>query len=323
MTDINNPRKYSREWYNTSFSLDDTRYYGLFLKGKDHRVQIDPKRFKNFSKITNDMKKVMDKRNGKFFHPGRPSIHDYNINFMLSHFYSIKNEWEKTNLPIIHQAVGKFEPLKKTTLNPSESDLFQSGIIDYEEAQERSLLQTVTLNRLAAYQQKLLFNTLYAQNFHQLASQIDALLLKTLTRNGYEGDSFKRNVLYAFKGNKEKNVKELDGFMEYDQMYAIWNFIKHNSLSTYKTLKKKYPDVVIDDDYSQGELGCHFIHFSENLINTVLDGNQRFIINYCQLVFDEDPEEAKWNSDQYFKQEVGFHINEYIDPLGLSNPFPF
>jgi hypothetical protein len=66
-----------------------------------------------------------------------------------------------------------------------------------------------------------LYCSLYAQYFHQMVSQIEVLTLKVLTLNGYEGDKFNRNILYAFKGNKQESVRALDGFREYDKMYAI------------------------------------------------------------------------------------------------------
>jgi hypothetical protein len=83
-----------------------------------------------------------------------------------------------------------------------------------------------------------------------MVSQIEALTLKVLTLNGYEGDKFNRNILYAFKGNKQESVRALDGFREYDKMYAILNFLKHNSLSTFNVLKENFNDVLKEDDYT-------------------------------------------------------------------------
>ena len=48
-------------------------------------------------------------------------------------------------------------------------------------------------------------------------------------------------------------------------------------------------------------------------------GVKRFLIEYCQIVFDEDEEEAEWNYDDFFHSYVSDAINYYYNPLGLPD----
>jgi hypothetical protein len=154
-----------------------------------------------------------------------------------------------------------------------------------------------------------------------MASQIEALFLKTLTLNGYEGDKFNRNVMYSFKGNNQGSVRTLNGFVELDKMYLIWNFLKHNSISTFEALKNNFPDVLKESKYSQGDLGCNFVNFDDMLFETILKGISSFIAEYCRLVFKENSEEASWNSEEFFLNIVRAEIRGITDPLGIDSLF--
>jgi hypothetical protein len=299
-----------------SFDLSDTRYYGLFLKGegKNRYILIDPKRYEKSFSLTEEMKAVINKRLGPFFRPAKKLHLDYNINYMSKALSDIRERWEHTYKPIINRALS--EICGKTYL-PYDDDLAVSGILEPDEAAINANMKTLISYQKAGYERNTLYYSLYAQFFHQMASQIEALFIKILTKNGYEGDRFNRNVLYAFKGNNQESVRSLAGFMEYDQMYVLWNFIKHNSLSTYNALKEIFPQALWEGEYSQGEIACFYIKFDDSLIDTILAGVERFAKEYCRLVFSEDEHEAHWNSEEYFLSLVNGAIETGENPLGL------
>jgi hypothetical protein len=314
-------RKYSKGWYE-AFGMEDTRYYGLFIKGREEKghILIDPKRFEKIFSATDGMpdcvKKVMDRRNGPLFYPAKKERMDYNVNFVLEKLFVIKREWDTEQKPIINrflsEIIGKDYHLY-------DDDLFQCGIVDANEAAYRAQMTTVLAREFAAFKKNRLHSSLYAQYFHQMASHIDAILLQLLTRNGYEGDKFNRNVLYAFKGKNLENVKSLDGFKEYDRMYAVWNFIKHNSISTFNAVKDNFPEILMRNEYNQGEPACYFIDFSDELVDSILAGVERFFKEYCRMVFDEDAQEAAWNFEKFFLEIVREEINSIQNPLGLGD----
>lgn len=113
-------------------------------------------------------------------------------------------------------------------------------------------------------------------------------------------------------------VRQLLHFSSHDKLYCIWNFVKHNSISTYKTLKERFPDVVIDQEFKQGDNALYYVNFSEELILDLISGLTEFFKEYCQLMFGENYEQAQWNYNDYFLDIVRDNIELITNPLGLQ-----
>jgi hypothetical protein len=329
---INNYPRYSNEWYN-SLGLEDTRYYGVFTKGKgkNRHILVDPERYQKEFKISEEMKKIMDARknimgNGKpmFFKPARKFIDDYDVNIVMREFCRIKREWNDTQKPLIKWFLSQ---IKGTVFNHMDDDNLRSGIVDFDEAIVNARIKTSISESYAEFKREQLFYSLYAQYFHQLAAQIDAIFIRTLIRNGYEEDKdnpdhFNRSVFSAFKGCSQEKLTEQEGYKEYDKLYLVWHLLKHNSNSAYKRVKDNYPEVFKENvKYKQGELACYIIDFSDELIDSILDGVKKYLIGYCRIVFDEDFPEALWNSEEHFIAMANASIDEERDPLALGYEF--
>jgi hypothetical protein len=262
------------------------------------------------------MKSVMDKRKGPLFQPAKKHILDYNVNYMSQKLAVIRRQWDRTNKPMIDRVL--FEICGKL-YTPTDDDLLMCGILDYTEAVTNATMRTWRSQAAAEAERYNVYYSLYAQFFHQMTSQVEALFLDVLTRNGYEGEKFSRNVLYASKGPNEESVRELEGFAQLDEMYSIWNFIKHNSLSTFNTLKEHFPKALREGNYTQGELACFHVKFDDSLIDSILTGLDRFVKEYCRMVFKEVEQEAQWNSDEHFLRVVSDAIKDVVNPMGLPD----
>jgi hypothetical protein len=303
-----------------SFDLSDTRYYGVFLKGqgKEKYILIDPKRYENFFTLTEEMKIVINKRIGPLFSPTKRKHLDYDINFMSNGLSEIRQRWECTYKPIINHVLSE---IKDKVFTPGDDDLYQSGILEPEEAAINANMKTLISRRNAETERTFIYYTLYSGFFHQMVSQIEALFVRVLARNGRIYEKFSRNDVYHFKGTEHEKTANLvcclEGFSIYDQMYLIWHFIKHNNLSTYKQLKDKYPHILLEDEYTSGEPACFFVKFDDSLIDVILSGVERFAKEYCHLAFGENEQEARWNSDEYFLSKVRDVIEAGENPLGL------
>ena len=306
-----NPAQYK------SYDSTDTRYYGVFFKGqgKSQRILIDPIRYKKKIGISEKMKKVMDKRTGPFFRPAKKHTLDYTVNTMLKDLAEIQQRWERTNKPwidrILSEICGKVYTI-------ADDDLAMSGILEPDEAATNANTKTFFSHLSAEYESDIIYHSLYAEFFHQMVSQIEALFVKALTSNGYEKDFFCRNKLYKSKYFNKDIISDLKGFSEYNKMYTIWNCIKHNSLSAFSKLRDNFPELLKKDEYSQGEIACFYIKFDNKLIESILVGVETFIKEYCHLVFKEDLDEASWNSEEYFTQNVYDEIRNIVNPLGIS-----
>jgi hypothetical protein len=294
----------------------DTRYYGVFRKGNGEncRVLVDPKRYQKFFNISENMKRVMDKRKGPLFRPAKKNIFDYNINFIKRELDEIKKEWNSTNKPMIDRVLSE---ICGKEYMPFDDELARNGILDTEEAVYNARIKTRLSQESAENKKKQLYYSLYAQFFHQMVSQIEALQLKLLTKNGYEDEQFNRNVLYDFKGNTKERVRSLKGFADYEKMYVIWNFIKHNSKLTFNEVKKNFPEILIykEGSYIQGDLACFHVDFTDSMIDSIIDNVTIFLKEYCQLVFKEDEFEATWNSEEKFLYEAYYAIEIESNPL--------
>ena len=127
-----------------------------------------------------------------------------------------------------------------------------------------------------------------------------------------------RDKLYDNINTKGKSSRELPSFKYHDEMYLIWNFIKHNNIDTYENLKKDYPDVLVDSEYYSGHPAKYYVKLSEKLIIDLLVGVEKYFIELCELNCDEKYKEAQWNYDDYFKEIVSDDIEMIRNPLGLE-----
>lgn len=300
---------------------EDTRYYGVFLTNcKDNEIKIDIKRFEKILGLPKNVSSGIKERTGHYFVPAKKDYYDYNCNIFFEVIAKIKKDWKEEYKPLIDKAIKDI---------PDAEYRFEDmcGILEPDEAVTNSMILQAKAQAKVQARRNRLYLSLYAQFFHQMVSQIEAITVSVLTNNGYEGDRFDRNVLYAFKGANQSKIKELNGFMEYDTLYAIWHFIKHNSKSTYDTLLEIAPEILVKDatnnekllNYTQGNLAIYYINFTNDLIEKLLNGVQTFFIEYCKIVFDENYDEAQWNYSKFFLSKVNDEIEMLQNPLGIPD----
>lgn len=296
----------------------DTRYYGVFIKSDKNecRIKVDAVRFNKFFHLSENQLAVIKNTETHYFVPSKRHWKEYSCNLFIDCINSIRNEWNDDFLPMVKRTISEIKPKE---LVPADLELFNCGIIDHTEATMTANIENITAQITADRKRQQLWLSLYAQFFHQMASKIEAITINVLTKNGWRGKNFSRNIFYNFKSIKEAEVKSLKSFDAYNKLYAIWNFLKHNSLSTYEALKNSYPEAMIEADrkYAQGELALFYINFDETLINTLLSGLKEFFIEYCNLVFGENYESAQWNYNDWFLEKVNDEIESITNPLGL------
>ena len=302
--------------YYDKFSYSDTRYYGLFLKGNKNEVFIDTKRYQKFFKCDNNMLSIINKRKTHLFKPQKTDYFDYHCNEFINTIDNIEKDWNNDFKPMITYCINKIEKPKE--LFPGDYPNLQIGISGVNAASQWALYMNSRNNSEYNRECQNTYISLYAQFIHQMASKIEATTIKVLTKENAIKDKFDRNILYATAVGKSKKIDELTHFNYYDKLYRLWHFIKHNSISTYDKLKEKYPEVLTDSNYIQGELAISYVKFSDDLIINLINGCKEFFKEYCNLVFSEDYNESQWNYDKYFTNQVYDEIDLNTNPLGLS-----
>lgn len=302
------------------FAYHDTRFYGLFYTKTDNgiEVKIDPKRLKSTvdCELSDAQMKIINRRRTHYFYPKKNEYYDYCCNVFADKIRDIQNYWEKHYKRLIVYARKRIAKPKKLT--PGDNELFMQGIAEYDEAVMMSNWKNMQNQYEYSWKCFEVVASLYASFIHQMASQIEAVTVLVLSKQNAITDRFDRNVFYATADGKDKKVTELPSFVHYNKLYCLWNFIKHNSISTYKKLSSEYPELICDGiEYNQGFPAFQLINFSEELIMELLNGCNSFFMEYCELVYKENYDEAQWNYGRYFINMVDETIELITNPLGL------
>ena len=177
------------------------------------------------------------------------------------------------------------------------------GILEYDEANEKAFM--AGLKRISNY--KIIIKSLYAQFFHLLMSNIDALCLKMLTSCGYKEDDYTKmqfdNYMQKLQGDNPIAFRQYENYQLYDRAFTVWNFLKHNSLRAYKNLKSRYPNMIWDP--------------GENFILDCINNLHLFFDELCEKSLGENADDAQWDYDDYFLEKVQDQIDVIMNPLGL------
>lgn len=306
------------------FDFGDTRYYGVFRRGKKENLEakIDIKRFQNTTRheFSKEQLAIINSRQTHYFYPAKKELLDYHCNQFEAEIRNIKEYWQKHFKPLIQHARQRVKKPKKLTIG--DCNLMICGVLEADEADMWARYENMMNEWRYLEECTMVVGSMYAQFVHHMASSIEFVTVKVLTSEKAMVDHFDRNILYGTAVNSGKNIKELPSFSWYDKLYSLWNFIKHNSQSTYEKVRECYPEVLKKErEYKQGELAACVIDFSDDMILALIDGVSAFFKEYCELVFHERFEEAQWNFCHYFLDIVYNEIESFINPMGIPNYF--
>ena len=290
---------------------DQVEYYGVFTK--DGRVKVDTKRYRKFMNLP-DTK--IEHRQTVYYQPSRIHRSDYYCNRFRDTLQELKNLW-----------LNEFSLAIKAIKTPKqvEDDVrigyLQNGVYEYDEASTIGVFEG--MKRIEKY--KFVIKSIYAQFFHQMMSQIDALCLRICVANGYREKDFSKEKFDVYiQGLQKQNAIDFPNFNNYaiyDKAYRVWNFLKHNSLKAYNQLKKYYPEMVYDpnNNYRNGDPAISVLKINEKYIIYCLDNLHLFFDEVCERGFKENIKDADWDYDDYFLNEANDFLDNIINPLGLPD----
>ena len=309
--------EYDKIYADRYYSEDEwDEYYGLFkVNGK---WCVDPKRMqKKTHCFTEKMMEAMSKRNTTYFHPKKKSYMDYNVNKFVTTVRDLKEEYIKIQKPIIDQSLENIKNSKRDFC-PGDCDLYMQGIYEPDEVSmwvfKRQMEQDYYINRRCFE----LYTNLYSQFFHNMASRIEAISVSIYSYMNPKMKKWSRDKLYDNINSKGISSRELPAFKYHDELYLIWNFLKHNNLDTYENLKRDYPEVLISKEYEPGDLAKYYLKLDDKLIIELLDGVEKYFVEWCNANCDENYNEAQWNYEDYFVGLVRDEIEMLRNPLGLE-----
>lgn len=304
--------KYAGKWNDVEIPSTDEKYYGLHREG--NRVKIDVKRMKKVGvlEIPDEVFEMVSAipRNTIYFLPKRVHRHDYVVNQFRDKLVELRISWNefKTAFSAIESPSDK--ALRVTT------EQINLGYSDYEEASISGIIagakRSSTYNKLWVSQ--------CAQFIHQMATELDALMLRKCVYLGYARKDVTRGSMHDYLNGTMKGrmqVEKLFGYDTYSKFFMIWNMLKHNSEDLFEKMQKNYPDMLLTSTYRNGELSQYYMKIGNEYIEEMLDKLLEFYEALCRDVFEENIDYAAWNYDDYFADKVKKAIEDLTNPLDV------
>lgn len=288
---------------------DKIDYYGLIAK--NGRIKVDTKRYKKFFAIPNNK---IENRHSVYYLPTRIHRLDYKCNWFRDLLVWYKQLWNDEYKNFISSI-----KTPKQIEDSARIEYLSDGILEYDEANEKAFM--AGLKRISNY--KIIIKSLYAQFFHLLMSNIDALCLKMLTSCGYKEDDYTKmqfdNYMQKLQGDNPIAFRQYENYQLYDRAFTVWNFLKHNSLKAYKNLKSRYPNMIWDpgENYQNGESALFVVKLDEKFILDCINNLHLFFDELCEKSLGENADDAQWDYDDYFLEKVQDQIDIIMNPLGL------
>lgn len=288
-------------------------YYGFHKKGG--RIHIDTKRIIKLGLKDSFPKALFDTpRNTTYFIPKRKKVFDYNVNRLRATIERLRADWNEEYREILNK------------IETPES-VFESALIDkvscaldsesYEDAKIESTI--LACKRITTYDR--VVRGIHCQYLHRIFVEFLRTLLLVVSRNGYDDrDNFDVLCLcnYVRKimgvSGKENPLSKLPHYKYFFVLNRIDNFLKHNTVSTYKKLaepSKKIKkdtrlflrsfinfDVANKTKYKNGMHAEDWIAIKYEDVNAFMIGLEVFAEEFCGLLYAEEANESKWNSDE-------------------------
>lgn len=143
-------------------------------------------------------------------------------------------------------------------------------------------------------------------------------MIKVLEENGHSLKKIDRRAVNdIMKPHHNIEINGIPGAENYNKFYALWNFLKHNSISSYKSIKEEYPEILVEKSFRNGEFALRYVKLEERVIVETLNRLKEFFDSFCESVFGENVYEADWNYDEYFLEKYVMQRSFIENPLDL------
>lgn len=304
-------------------------YYGVFEK--NGKIKIDNRRFVKFFKVS----ECCDfKRNTVYFIPYKKSRKDYCMSYFVDAITKAKETWDDQKT-IFDNLIKKFVEEETKKPAPNYDYDFHCGILEYDEWQTSNMMSSIihqqrindNINR-KVYDLKML---LYSQTINMIASHLEHAMILSMCKKGFHGDKAGRRDIFTFMDGRIKNseikIKALPNFETYDKFYSLWNFNKHNSISTYKKVKNNWDQLIVKNehgeyyDFPNDWMAIEHLNLTDEFFDNLFEPLLDFYFEFCELCYNEPKYYVYWNYDDYFLNIVDGYIKDEKEllenPLGL------
>lgn len=301
---------YSKYESNPRWDSDSLKEYEFWgIHPKSGRIHIDTKRYAKACEMFG-IKDFMPEgmfanRSTPYFIPEKKHKHDYIINIFNDLLNDFQRDWELEYKPIFKMIKTPKEVYNNTRLSEIA---YTSNADDLEEIELNSLMSSIKREKKYVH----VIQSLYCQFINKLAIETDRIMLIVMCKLGYKGNDFRLDSFLKFsdglaRDKKGKKIENLDEYDSYNLLNKINNFLKHNSISSYRKLKRKFPENVASKEnktanveYENGMFAGDWIILKDDYIDDLLKKLRKFFKSYCKEIVKENVDDAEWNYDDYF-----------------------
>ncbi len=293
-------------------------YYGVFIKKKNREilsVKVDPKRLLKTRLIDEELYRDIQsvKRNTPYFHPKKKKCEKYYYEEYRNQMENLRKLWYREIKP----AINKIETPDQVGDRAYSSNI-ADGIMDVEECEVSRTIAKAIRSRNYQYAIRMF----YAQFILLIGAEVEAVMVKVITKKGYQNVKFNRSCLskYLMETYPNLDYTKLDSYSYYDKIYKLWNFIKHNNSDVFNKVFNSFPELLINPQkkYVAGDIAINYLVLNEDLIMDLLSGLEKFFDEFCSKFFGEKTDYPQWNTESYYVELVKKEIKFNIDPMDIS-----
>ena len=284
-------------WPQATFEME---FWGLHQV--NGRIEVDVKRYAEACEQTGIKEFLPDelfkKPTVEYYVPSTKNRYDYTRNFFYDKISHLIGTWNEEYKPVFRKIKTPAEVESNVRLNmiAVTSDMEDIDDIDVE-ARMAGVMRIPSYHRI--------INEMYCMFLMKVCSEIDRIILFAVSSLGYTDEQFDMREFKIFSEGKNGSVKiwNLKHYKEFDKLHKINNFLKHNSVKSFSSLDKYFPECIAKHDgieYANGMYAGDWLNFQESDIDSMLKSVLIFLEDYCRRILGENIDRCYWDNDDYF-----------------------
>ena len=295
-------------------SPGDYVYYGFHQK--DGRYHIDTKRLRIIHCDGCFPKTLFTApRNTHYFIPRYKNRSNYAVNVLRDQINRLARDWNVEYKEAIKNIITPEEVRESVRVNEIAHT---SSADDYEDVEFNSILAGA--KRQKKYGE--VIKSIHLQYLQKIFTELFRTILLVIKERGYANTqdftykSFLYHVQERFNGEAKKPnpLYGLPHYCYFDALNKIDNFLKHNTLNAYNALannpfekdektkkflsKFVYSSKEAGFDYENGMYAGNWLKIRPEFVDEMLKNLFIFVEEFCEMMYEENPDEAYWNSDE-------------------------
>ncbi|MCL2591780.1 MAG: hypothetical protein FWD82_00300 [Defluviitaleaceae bacterium] len=140
-----------------------------------------------------------------------------------------------------------------------------------------------------------LLKSLHFQFIQKLATEVMRAMLVVCSELGYKNKDFSLDKFFTFsdgiiKDKSQPKIETLPKYNAFNLLFKLNNFLKHNTVQAYLTLKKHYPDNIDKNNKTRYENGMYagdFVYLQAGYFDKIFDKLLIFFAEYCKVILGE------------------------------------